>query len=83
MELYITIGIVAVLGYVVWRNWPKPASADMTDAAATSDMVAKVTEEIKETADVNKDGKVDVADAVEAVKKTVKKATSKKSKKSK
>lgn len=77
MDIVITLIVVGALGYVAWRYWPKPASADMTDPAGAS-AAAKVAEEIKQAADVNKDGKVDVTDAVEAVKKTAKKVTSKK-----
>jgi hypothetical protein len=68
MDIVITLIVVGALGYVAWRYWPKPASADMTDPAGAS-AAAKVAEEIKQAADVNKDGKVNVADAVEAVKK--------------
>jgi len=68
MDIVITLIVVGALGYVAWRYWPKPASDDMTDPAGAS-AAAKVAEEIKQAADVNKDGKVNVADAVEAVKK--------------
>jgi hypothetical protein len=77
MDIVIGLLIVAGVAYLAWKHWPKPASADMTDPAGAS-AAAKVAEEIKQAADVNKDGKVNVADAVEAVKKTAKKATSKK-----
>jgi hypothetical protein len=49
----------------------------MKDAAGASE-IAKIVEEAKQVADVNKDGKVDVADAAEVVKK-VRKPRAKKS----
>ena len=76
MELIILLIVVGALAYAAWKYWPKPASADMKDAAGASE-IAKIVEEAKQTADVNKDGKVDVADAVEVVKK-VRKPRSKK-----
>jgi len=68
MDVIITLIVVGALGYVAWRYWPRPASADMTDAPG-AEAAAKVAEEIKKAADVNKDGKVNLADAAEVVKK--------------
>ena len=48
MDIIVTTIVIAVLGYVAWKFWPK--------------------------ADVNNDGKVDIADAVEVVKKTTTRA---------
>ena len=64
MDLIITLIVVGALGYVAWKYWPKPASADMADAPG-AEAAAKVAEEIKKVADANKDGKVDMADAAE------------------
>jgi hypothetical protein len=59
--------ILAVAGYVVYR-----IVNDKTDAAFETKVESAVTEvktEVKSVLDVNKDGKVDLADAVEAGKK--------------
>jgi hypothetical protein len=74
MDIVIGLLIVAGVGYLAWKHWPKPASADMADPNGAKALV----EEIKEVVDVNKDGKVDVADAVETVKKVRKPRAKKK-----
>ena len=59
--------LLAVVGYVVYR-----VVNDKTDAAFETKVETAVTEvkaEVKEVLDVNKDGKVDLADAKEAGKK--------------
>jgi len=64
--LWIIVLVIAagVIYYFVSKN------SDSTDAAFdTSKVVAEIKAEAKSVLDVNKDGKVDVADAVEAGKK--------------
>jgi len=59
--------LLAVVGYVVYR-----VVNDKTDAAFETKVETAVTEvkaEVKEVLDVNKDGKVDLADAKAAGKK--------------
>ena len=68
MELIILIAVViVVLGFLIWKSSkPTVSGAHPLDGATKNAVV--------EALDVNKDGKVDVADAVEAVKQVKTKA---------
>lgn len=76
----IIIAAVAVL-YFLWR---KQVGSEVADAkqeevvAKVEAVLAPVVTEVKTVLDVNKDGAVTAADAVEAVKKVKAKATAKK-----
>lgn len=60
--------MILVVGWVFWKwVWPK---ADVNITALTEAMKVK-KEELKDVADVNQNGKIDVADAKEVVKKAV------------
>ena len=65
MDIIVTTIVIAVLGYVAWKFWPK--------ADVNNDGKIDATD-VKTVADVNNDGKVDIADAVEVVKKTTTRA---------
>lgn len=70
MELIILIAVViAVFGFFIWKSSKPTASGSHPLDGATKNAVVEVL-------DVNKDGKVDIADAVEAVAKVKTKAKS-------
>jgi hypothetical protein len=64
MSIDTIIGTAVILGagYILWKM--------MTRGESVQEAVKETVAEAKSAADVNKDGKVDVADAVEVVKKT-------------
>ena len=74
IDTIIGVAVVAGAGYVVWKMITKKETA----SEAVAETVAEVKAEAVKVADVNGDGKVDVADAVEAVKKVTKKRGPKK-----
>jgi predicted negative regulator of RcsB-dependent stress response len=65
MDIIIIAIVIATLGYVAWKFWPK---ADVNNDGKVD------AADVKTVADVNNDGKVDVADAVEVVKKATTRA---------
>jgi hypothetical protein len=89
IESIIGVAVIAGAGWIVWKMLTKGETVQQAAAEAA----AEVKAEVAKVADVNGDGKVDVADAVEAVKKTrgaakkaagkVKAAAAKKTKKAK
>lgn len=66
--------VIAVGGYVVYKMVNKKESVE----DAVKETIAEAKAEVTKVADVNGDGKVNVADAVEAVKKVAKKRGPKK-----
>jgi hypothetical protein len=58
--------IVAGIGYALYKMVTKKETAQ----EAVKEVLAEVKAEAAKVADVNNDGKVDIADAVEVVKKT-------------
>jgi len=83
MEIFLGLAaLVAILYYGYMRFFVKPDTTDLKEAAVVLDQPAvaeKAPEPVAEKApapvtnvlDINKDGKVDLADAKEAVKQTV------------
>ena len=85
MEIFLGLAaLVAILYYGYLRFFVKPDATDLKEAAVVLDqpavaetkpvpVVEKTPEPVAVTAalDINKDGKVDLADAKEAVKQTV------------
>jgi Ca2+-binding EF-hand superfamily protein len=77
MDIIVVTIVIAVLGYIAWKFWPKAdvnndGKVDVADVKTVADVNndGKVdAADVKAVADVNKDGKVDVADVVEVVKK--------------
>ena len=74
LDTIIGVGIIAVGGYVVYKMFTKKESVQ----EAVKETIAEAKAEATKVADVNGDGKVNVADAVEAVKKVAKKRGPKK-----
>ena len=74
MDTIIGIAIIGFAGYVLCKMFTKKETAE----EAVKETLAEAKAEVTKVADVNGDGKVDVADAVEAVKKVVKKRGPKK-----
>ena len=74
MDTIIGIAIIGFAGYVLYKMFTKKETAE----EAVKETLAEAKVEVTKVADVNGDGKVDVADAVEAVKKVVKKRGPKK-----
>ena len=66
--------VIAVAGYVVYKMVTKKETVE----EAVKETVAEAKAEVVKVADVNGDGKVNTADAVEAVKKVAKKRGPKK-----
>lgn len=72
MEILLVLALCAIAGWWFFvretkdSNMHSPLASTKTD----SNLVETKVEEIKQTLDVNQDGKVDVKDAVEVVKKT-------------
>lgn len=66
MNTIIIVGVVAFIAYVLYKMLTKKETAQEAVAEVAKEAVA----EAAKVADVNGDGKVDIADAVEAVKKT-------------
>ena len=74
MDTIIGIAIIGFAGYVLYKMFTKKETAE----EAVKETLAEAKVEVTKVADVNGDGKVDVADAVEAVKKVAKKRGPKK-----
>ena len=74
LDTIIGVAIIGFGGYVVYKMFTKKE----TVAEAVKETVAEAKAEATKVADVNGDGKVNVADAVEAVKKVAKKRGPKK-----
>lgn len=74
--LWLVIILVAAVVFYVWRKKTQEENQPLTFDTFKADAVAKV-EGVKAALDVNKDGVVTIADAVEAGKKVAKKATTK------
>lgn len=70
--LLIVIGVVALLGIVYYITKDKDGDGKLT-AEEVKENAADLTADVKDALDLNKDGKVDLADAALAVK-TVKTA---------
>jgi hypothetical protein len=66
LETIFGLAVVAGVGYILYKMMFKKETVE----EAVKETVAEVKAEATKVADVNKDGKVDVTDAVEAVKKT-------------
>jgi len=64
MDTLIGIGIIAFAAYVLYKMFTKKETAQ----EAVKETLAEAKVEATKVADVNGDGKVDIADAVEAVK---------------
>ncbi len=78
MGTLLVLLLVAVAGWVVWKLWKKPdanedGKVDHNDVLVTAkEVVADAKAKAVSAADLNKDGKVDLADAKEAVAKVKK-----------
>ena len=78
IDTIIGIAVVGFAGYLVYKMMFKKETLE----EAVKETIAEAKAEATKVADVNKDGKVDVADAVEVVK-TVKTAAKKRGPKKK
>ena len=78
IDTIIGIAVVGFAGYLVYKMMFKKETIE----EAVKETIAEAKAEVTKVADVNKDGKVDVADAVEVVK-TVKAAAKKRGPKKK